>query len=253
MSMIAVLSTLTDSTLDCVLATPELVWRIIAPDDPEMWREAKPARSGGGWLARLFGKMEPAPPPPPPVQELTLAEDELHQVDLDKSWHGLHFLLTGSAWDGAPPLNFLVAGGTEVGDIDVGYGPARAFRAAEVAQIDQALGVLSADELKRRFNPAEDDETSDLSHNLGPRPRRRRYAGVSAGVLPGATGIHPYGGGQGTGDDRDHTVAGKTHYHATASLPPISANGPVSSYAWTILLPGRAVLRRLTAGRHRHR
>jgi hypothetical protein len=29
-------------------------------------------------------------------------------LDLDKAWHGLHFLLTGTAWEGTPPLDFIV-------------------------------------------------------------------------------------------------------------------------------------------------
>jgi hypothetical protein len=44
------------------------------------------------------------------------------ELEVDKAWHGLHFLLTGSAWEGSFPLNFIVAGGQEVGD-DLGYGP----------------------------------------------------------------------------------------------------------------------------------
>jgi hypothetical protein len=47
-------------------------------------------------------------------------------------------------WGGDPPLNFLAIGGVSVGNEDVGYGPARAFRAAEVAEIAAALEALSA-------------------------------------------------------------------------------------------------------------
>jgi Domain of unknown function (DUF1877) len=72
--------------------------------------------------------------------------------DIDKAWHGLHFLLTGSAWDGHPPLNFLVSGGQEVGDVDVGYGPARAFTAREVAEIWAALEQITSDDLRSRFD-----------------------------------------------------------------------------------------------------
>jgi hypothetical protein len=32
------------------------------------------------------------------------------ELEIDKSWHGLHFLLTGSAREGSFPLNFIVAG-----------------------------------------------------------------------------------------------------------------------------------------------
>ena len=35
-------------------------------------------------------------------------------VDLDKAWHCLHYLLTGSAVGGEPPLDFLLQGGTAV-------------------------------------------------------------------------------------------------------------------------------------------
>src|SRR5262245_58137806 len=49
---------------------------------------------------------------------------DLH-LDTDKAWHITHFLLTGEAWGGAEPLANAVLGGTEIGDEDVGYGPAR--------------------------------------------------------------------------------------------------------------------------------
>jgi hypothetical protein len=73
---------------------------------------------------------------------------------LDKSWHGLHFVLTGTDWEGDPPLNFLGRGGTPVGDVDVGYGPARVLSPSEVAELDAALGAISDEEFARRFDPA---------------------------------------------------------------------------------------------------
>jgi Domain of unknown function (DUF1877) len=65
-----------------------------------------------------------------------------NELSLEKSWHGLHFLLTGDVWAGDPPLNFITTGGEEVGDIDVGYGPARIFRAPYVVVIHAALNKL---------------------------------------------------------------------------------------------------------------
>jgi hypothetical protein len=73
-------------------------------------------------------------------------------VDLDKAWHCLHYLLTGSAWEGDEPLNFLVKGGTPVGEEDVGYGPARIFRPLEVAAIADALAPLDPATLMLRFD-----------------------------------------------------------------------------------------------------
>jgi hypothetical protein len=84
-----------------------------------------------------------------------LAEGEGAAVDLDKAWHGIHYLLTKTAWGGDAPLDFLAIGGESVGDEDVGYGPARAFRAAEVAAIAAAVRALSDDDLRARFDPAD--------------------------------------------------------------------------------------------------
>jgi len=74
-------------------------------------------------------------------------------LDIDKAWHAIHFLLTGTAWDGEPPLNFLAIGGTEIGD-DLGYGPARGLAASQVRELATALDALPADILLERFNPA---------------------------------------------------------------------------------------------------
>jgi hypothetical protein len=73
------------------------------------------------------------------------------ELEVDKAWHGLHFLLTGTAWDGDFPLNFIVVGGEEVGE-DLGYGPARALRSEDVRKIDSALEPFTSDELGRRFD-----------------------------------------------------------------------------------------------------
>jgi Domain of unknown function (DUF1877) len=73
-------------------------------------------------------------------------------VDLDKAWQALHYLLTGMARDGEGPLAFLLKGGTPLGDEDLGYGPARAFRPLEVAAIADALANVSQRTLMPRFD-----------------------------------------------------------------------------------------------------
>jgi len=113
-------------------------------------------------------------------------DDEGYPVtDLDKAWHGLHYLFTGTAWEGDPPLNFLVTGGQQVGEEDVGYGPARAFMSDEVKRIHAAVHALSPEGLRARFNPskmkkleispdiwdrdpADDDTLGYLLENRGP-------------------------------------------------------------------------------------
>lgn len=75
-------------------------------------------------------------------------------ISLEKSWHGLHFVLTGTAWEGHPPLNFIAGGGVPLGDEDVGYGPARLLAAPDVRTLDAALDGIPDSEFLRRFDPA---------------------------------------------------------------------------------------------------
>jgi hypothetical protein len=76
-----------------------------------------------------------------------------HSVSLDKAWHGLHYLLSG-ALEPACPLGQAVFGGTEIGE-DGGYGPARYFSPAQVAEIADALQSPGLErELHARFDAA---------------------------------------------------------------------------------------------------
>ena len=74
-------------------------------------------------------------------------------LELDKSWHALHFLLTGDAGGAPYPLG-LVMGGEDIG-ADQGYGPARLIEPAEMLDFSAALSELSDADLKRRYDPAE--------------------------------------------------------------------------------------------------
>jgi hypothetical protein len=106
------------------------------------------------------------------VDFLEGAEDE-RQLDIDKAWHGIHFLLTGSAWNADLPLGFIL-GGVEIGDIDVGYGPARGLTqghdiAQALSSVDTAklISAWDADAIRRAeiyaVNPdAPEDEAAYL-------------------------------------------------------------------------------------------
>lgn len=133
-----------DEDIAKLLRDPPLVWKVLAPDEPGLYREAR--GTTGSWLKRLFGRATPLPAAEP----IGPAESE---TDLDKSWHGIHYLLTGTAWEGEAPLDFLVRGGVPVGDVDVGYGPARAITSDGVLRIHAALAAISADDLRQRFDP----------------------------------------------------------------------------------------------------
>jgi hypothetical protein len=72
-------------------------------------------------------------------------------ISLDKSWHGLHFLLTGAADGGREPACFLLSGGEHLGDDDDVL--ARLLDAEQVQSFADHLASLSSEELARRFDP----------------------------------------------------------------------------------------------------
>jgi len=72
-------------------------------------------------------------------------------TSLEKSWHGLHFTLTGEEWGEDGPRAFLLAGGEPVGD-DLGYGPGRLLEPEEVAQVANALAAITDAEFAQRFD-----------------------------------------------------------------------------------------------------
>lgn len=153
MGMCLGLASLSDDNISRLLSDPPLVWLVIAPDDPAMYEEArKAAQKAPSFFARLFGAR---PAPPEAGVSLSLAEGEVMATDLDKAWHGIHYLLTRTAWEGTPPLNLLAAGGRAIGDIDVGYGPARALSSREISDAHEALSQISDAELRGRFAPSE--------------------------------------------------------------------------------------------------
>ena len=85
---------------------------------------------------------------------LELLEGSTSALSLEKSWHGLHFVLTGTAWAGNPPLDFLAGGGVPVGNEDVGYGPAQVLDPANVTALHETLTGFSEADFDRNFDPA---------------------------------------------------------------------------------------------------
>ena len=72
-------------------------------------------------------------------------------LSLEKSWHSLHYLLTGSAQEVDSPLGNAILGGKEIGP-DMGYGPARFLDASQVQEVSSALNKVSNHDLARRFD-----------------------------------------------------------------------------------------------------
>jgi hypothetical protein len=117
---------------------------------------------------------------PANIHELLESLDDSNEaLSLEKSWHGLHYILTGDPAQGDPPLNFLLVGGVDVGDEDIGYGPARIFDPTAVTIIDNSLTKFSETDLDARFDPAAMG-VAQIYPNIWHEPRaflRSEYAG----------------------------------------------------------------------------
>jgi hypothetical protein len=77
-------------------------------------------------------------------------QDELGAdfLDADRSWHAIHFLLTGEVEGGEAPLAWAVFAPTLLGE-DLGRGPARVLTPDQVTEVSQALTPVTVDKLRR--------------------------------------------------------------------------------------------------------
>ena len=127
------LSAISDCNVDALLRRPRLIWTVIFPEYQTMVNQAKDAPEPTGRVGLL--------PEPFCLQE-----------DLGEYWHGLHYLICKEVWSGKMPEAFLLDGGSYVGDIDVGYGPARLFDSQEVKMIAQSILNKKPEDLVKNFD-----------------------------------------------------------------------------------------------------
>jgi Domain of unknown function (DUF1877) len=90
---------------------------------------------------------------PDEVEELLESDDDETSVDIDKAWHGIHWLLTGSEAPTAETPSDVIFGGEPFGE-DLGYGPARLLSIEGVGRVAQVLERVDADALRVRMDPA---------------------------------------------------------------------------------------------------
>lgn len=98
------------------------------------------------------------------------------ELNIDKSWNILHWLLSGRSdvayregtkYFVSPEeqaINKTIMGGTEIGK-DVGYGPARYLDPNEVKQVSEALEHVSREDLQKKWDP---EALANLSEELYP-------------------------------------------------------------------------------------
>ena len=70
------------------------------------------------------------------------------------AWGALDFALTGDLDSADDPTGFLLTWGAPIGDIDVGYGPARALTREQVQQVSDILTELTPDAFAKRIDLA---------------------------------------------------------------------------------------------------
>ncbi len=98
----------------------------------------------------LLSLLDPAAALSPEQREL--AATATAALEIGKNWHGIHYLLTGEAWESPGVLGKVILGGTEIGE-DLGYGPARLLTPAEVVEVTHALQNFPPSEFQAAFNP----------------------------------------------------------------------------------------------------
>jgi hypothetical protein len=72
-------------------------------------------------------------------------------IDIDKAWHGIHFMLTENS-PSSSPLAYAVLGIKKIGEEDVGYGTAHGISAASVKKIAEALNEISEEAFRAMFD-----------------------------------------------------------------------------------------------------
>ena len=109
------------------------------------------------FIALPNAKLDEFKADPQDVAEFFFSQMELNAsetvLDIDKSWQGIHFLLTGDAYGGAEPHCLPILGGKEIGE-ELSYGPARYLEPEQVQAAAAVLAHTSVAELKKSYVPA---------------------------------------------------------------------------------------------------
>lgn len=89
---------------------------------------------------------------PETISDLIYEVPEERIIDIDKSWHAIHFTLNQDQWGGSEPLINVILGGTPVSEEDVGYGPARYLTPSQVKSVAIALEEFGESKFVSNFN-----------------------------------------------------------------------------------------------------
>jgi hypothetical protein len=137
---------MSSADIEALIRNPDDMTRVLGLDDGPRVREVRP-KGILGFLLRLtpitISEVDPDAPEP-----ASRVSDPEKSIDIEKAWHGLHFLFTGTADDGAEPACYIVKGGEDLDD--EGFG--RALRPEQVRHFADFLTTLTAADLERRYD-----------------------------------------------------------------------------------------------------
>ena len=150
MGMTCTLHRVAATDIELLVRDPAVVQRVLFGDD-EDWTVTKP-KGILGFLLRFTPLSIETATPNKPLTDADLERMREIECDLEGAWHGLHFLFTGTAWEGDEPSCYLVRGGEEVGDDDLDQ-PPRLLRPDAVRAFAGFLAGLSDDALRQRYDP----------------------------------------------------------------------------------------------------
>jgi hypothetical protein len=137
-----------NAEIDRVVADPASIDAFIESIEgpPPKMREVRP-KGFLGFLLKLtpitISEVEPLD------DNEAAAFDTDRTIDIEKGWHGLHFLLTGTADEGDEPACYLVRGGEDIDDEGIFH----ALRPREAKRFAEHLSGLSRSDLEKRFDP----------------------------------------------------------------------------------------------------
>lgn len=129
--------------VEAIRGRPKAVAEFIY-QDPDMYEEPKI-----GFFAGLFGR--PRSAHEQPVPERTDGDE----TDLDKAWHVVHYLLSGTPGRGDGPLALIGDDLHPLADLDFGLGKPNVISAEMVRAFNEAASVMTDEEFLARYVPSE--------------------------------------------------------------------------------------------------
>ncbi len=92
------------------------------------------------------------------LDEYVFGDEAGEELDLDKAWHGLHYLLCGEAFGGEEPLYNALMGGRPINEEETEDIIVRYLTPDQVREVSAALEALDDDALSKGFAPDDMNE-----------------------------------------------------------------------------------------------